>query len=182
MIRIPITWVYEPPRQPIAPMEVGVEGYASFIEEVGRHAGVRIPLIEGFLRDVAPAEGLILFNGSVHPRLALAECAAEEQAQLASRLVPIWLDRARILEGLLEPLSLPAAVDDMTIAEWEGDRAGSGAWGPYGLRDIGKLVGASCALFESARYCYLHSPTHQGLPHLLADYLAAYVDNVLMKA
>jgi len=180
MISIPVTWVYEPPRLPPAPMHVGPEHYARFIEEVGHHAGVSIPLVRGFLRDVAPGEGFILLKASTHPKLVLDECAPERRAELASRLVPIVGDRTRIFENLLEPLSVPAAVDGMTLLEWKvADPVKPGARGPYGLRDIGHLVGASCLEFESARYCYLSSPTHQGLPHLLADYLAAYARTVL---
>jgi len=180
MISIPITWVYEPPELPPGPDSVRPEYYARFIEELGRHAGVTIPLVQGLLRDVAPAEGLIVLNPSAHPKLVLDACAPEMRAQLASRLVPISGSRIRIFESLLEPLSVPAAVDAMTLLEWKTeDPATPGARGPYGLRDIGHLVGASCLEFESARYCYLSSPTHHGLPHLLADYLAAYARTVL---
>jgi len=173
MTSVHITWVYEPTRSSDQSM-LSSQHYAPFIEQVGRYADVSIPLVQGFLRDVAPPEGIILLASSAHPKLVLDECAAEKQANLASRLVPIDESRIRIFDNLLEPLSIPAAVDGMTLHEWESGAGYPGARGPYGLRDIGRLVGASCLLFESARYCYLQSPTHRGLPHLLADYLIAY--------
>jgi len=174
MIPMRITWVYEPPRLPPAPNQVTPQTYARFVDEVGRRAGVDIPLVEGFLRDVAPADGFILLKASAHPGVALDECDVRRQADIASRLIPIDVDRTRILETLLEALSIPAAIDLMSLDEWETkDPATIGAWGLHGRKDIGELVGASCKLYKSARYCYLHSPTHHGLPHLLADYLAA---------
>jgi hypothetical protein len=181
VIPIPITWVDEPRRGPPNSMPSGSQRYARFINEVGRFAGVSIPLVQGFLREVAPSEGIILLDGSAHPTLVLDECAAEERADLARRLVPIDESRIRIFENLLEPLSLPAAVDGMTLMEWESeDPDKPGAYGPYGRRDIAQLVGASCLMYESERYCYLHSLTHNGLPHLLADYLTAYANAVLV--
>jgi hypothetical protein len=181
VIPVPITWVYEPDREPPTPMSAGPEYYARFIDEVGRFAGVSIPMVEGFLRDVAPSEGIILLNGSADVVLVLDECAAEGLADLTRRLVPISEGPIRIFEKLLEPLSLPAAVDWMTHGEWEhADPNKPGAYGPYGRRDIGQLVGARCLMYESERYCYLHSPTHHGLPHLLADYLTAYANAVLV--
>jgi len=99
-----ITWVYEPPRLPPAPNQVTSQYFAPF-EEVGRRAGVDIPLVEGFLRDVAPADGFILLDASAHPLMVINECAPEHQGDLASRLIPIDEDRTRILDTLLEPLS-----------------------------------------------------------------------------
>ena len=106
--------------------------------------------------------------------MALDECSAEQRIELAGRLVPIETSRIRIFEELLEPLSLAAAIDSMSMMEWErGDPHQVGTRGLYGRRDVGQLVGAACLLFKSERYCYLQSPTHRGLPHLLADYLNA---------
>jgi len=157
------------------PNQVTPQIYGRFVEEVGRRAGVDIPFVEGFLRDVAPADGFILLNASAHPVMVVGECAPEQQADLASRLIPIDEDRVRIFEKLLEPLSIPGAIESMSLMEWElQDPATIGARGLYGRHDIGEVVGARCNnLFRSARYCYLESSTHYGLPHLLADYLAA---------
>jgi len=162
-------------------MSGGPEGYAHLVDEIGRFAGVSIPMVEGFLREVTPPEGIILLNGSADTLLVLDECAAEGRLDLARRLVPLGEGQIRIFEKLLEPLSLPAAVDWVTHGEWEhADPDKPGAYGPYGRRDIAQLVGATCLMYESERYCYLHSPTHHGLPHLLADYLTAYANAVLV--
>ena len=182
MIAVPITWVYVPPLRPPDAMSSGPERYAGLIAEIGRFAEVSIPMVQGPLWSVAPLQGIILMSGASHPVVAINECAPERRIDLARRLVPIDVGRTRVFEELLEPLSLPAAVDSMTHLEWEGaDPNKPGARGPYGLREIGRLVGASCLLFESERYCYLHSPTHHGLPHLLADYLTAYANAVLVR-
>ena len=142
-----------------------------------------ISLRHGFLRDVAPSEGFIFLSGSAHPKISLDECAPERRRDLASRLISVGEDRVDILQELLEGLSVAAAIDFMTFAEWKSDTRGQrGARGPYGLRHIGALVGATCLLFESPRYCYLQSSTHFGLPHLLADYLAVYAERVLLTA
>jgi hypothetical protein len=177
MIRVPITFVHQPlPTDSSA----DTQRYARFIGEVEHFAGVSVRQVQGSLRDVASSEGIILMNTSVDPVLALDEFSAAGRAELAARLVPISESRIRIFERLLEPLSLPAAIDTMTFMEWESDDPNSlGARGPYGRRDVGHLVGASCLLFESERYCYLQSPTHHGLPHLLADYLTAYANDFL---
>jgi len=162
---IPITWVYEPPRLPPAPMQVGPEHYARFIEEVGRHAGVSVPLVHGFLRDVAPEEGFILLEASTHPKLVLDEFPPEKRAALAVRLVPMVISRTRIFESLLEPLSVPAAVDSMTLQEWRiADPATPGARGPYGLRDIGHLVGASCLRVRIGSLLLPEQPDPPGPP------------------
>ena len=99
----------------------------------------------------------------------------------ARRLVALGESRVAVFDELLEPLSIAAAVDTMTFMEWRGDSTTArDTRGPYGRRDIGALVGASPLIYKSERYCYLHSKTHHGLPHLLADYLTVYAEKVLL--
>jgi hypothetical protein len=169
-----ITFVSEPARLPHVPGAIGPERFDRFLAAVEQHAGFPVGRVHGFLRDVAPAAGFILLDASADPEMVLDELPPEQRSELASRLVPIGVGQTRIFERVLENLSVPAAVDGLSLFEWEtADPAAPGARGLHGLRDIGQLVGASCLLFESARYCYLTSPVHHGLPHLLVDYLGA---------
>lgn len=151
-------------------MSSGPERYMPFVDAVGRYGGQSVPFIQASLRDAAPTSGFVLFAGA-NVKAALEECPLARRSELASRLIPIDASRTRILERLLEPLSLAAAIDDMSLREWETQTERLGASGLFGLQDVGKRVGAESLLYESERYCYLRSPTHHGLPHLLVDYL-----------
>lgn len=176
-----LSFVREPGRFPVpAGLDTrGLDIYTPFVDAVSRHADVAIPRINGFLRDVAPPDGFILFVGSAE--VSLEECAPERRASLAARMVPLRVPGSRVCEWL-ESFSVPAAVTE--IGSWltdswqSADERPPGAWGLYGIRDIGArigaLVGPGPALFHSARYNYLASPTHEDLPHLLVDYLTAY--------
>jgi hypothetical protein len=175
-----ITLLYEPSREPPGPLQTGPERYDRLAAELARHAASPVERITGYLGDIHP-EGFVLLHSGVHPDLALAECPREIRASLASRLVPLGVSQKGIFE-ILNSLSLPAAVTGVSLWEWEAaDPDEIGAWGLYGLRAIGARVGATSEeLFEtkSARYGYLKSEAHRGLPHLLADYLRAYAETV----
>jgi len=176
MTTMTVHFVHEPPREAL-PAGVGVSGpalYDRFVNELEHHAGIQISRVHGLLRDVAPPNGIVLFDGSADVEIALGECSPGVRADLQARIIPIGATRVRILDNLLEPLSLLAAIDGLSFWEWDTDEPGTkGARGLYGLRELGASVGARCAVFESARYCYLQSEAHDGLPHLLADYLRA---------
>jgi hypothetical protein len=166
-------WTRDLPHRDIS----AAEEHARFIEELACHAASPIRTIEQ-LRE-APASDFIVFAGA-DARISLSECPVEQQASIARRLVPINASRTRIFEELLEPLSLPAAIDDFSMLEWRvrpPDQVGTR--GLHGLRDVGRLAGANCLIFQSERYCFLESSTHRGLPHLLADYLIAYQSAML---
>lgn len=171
MMPLKITWVCEPHDSPsfhLGPNQ-------RFIDEIGRHTGVTVPRVSGRLCDVAPDEGFILLSAS-HPGESLAACATELQQKLAARMVPLDVSRSRIFDRVLEGLSVPAAVDSVSHLEWSQAAPDvTGARGPYGLRSIGTTLGAPCGdgVEGSRNYCYLTSATHQGLPHLLADFLIA---------
>jgi len=127
-----------------------------------------------FLKDLRSDADFVLLSASIAPSLALAECAPQDQTELATKLVPLQVSGTRIFE-MLETLTLPAAVPSLAMAEWQGSRhEEDGASGLYGLKEIGRAAGASCVdLFTSQHYCYLESSSHRGLPHLLSDYLRA---------
>ena len=175
-----ITFVYQRARElPQRDISAANE-HARFIEELADAAKCQISTIEQ-LSD-APASHFIVFAGA-DARATLSECAADKQESIARRLVPINASRPKIFEKLLEPLSVAAAIDGMSMMEWKlGNPHQAGTRGLYGLRDVGKVVGASCLVFQSERYCFLESSAHPGLPQLLADYLAAYQSVVLRNA
>jgi hypothetical protein len=153
---------------------VNPDRYGRFLDEVSHYHGANVPSIEGALQDVARPRGFILFVGS-HVEVALNRCEPEVRRRLAARLLPIEvLNRPKIFERVLEPLSLAGAIDSMSLSEWMSTAATKvGARGLYGRKDVRSQIGASCLLFESERYCYFQSGTHQGLPHLVVDYLKA---------
>jgi hypothetical protein len=180
MTHLAITFVYQWTRDlPHRDVSAAKE-HARFIKELAGCAGCSIQTIEQ-LSD-APASDFIVFAGA-DARVSLSECPIEQQSSIARRLVPINASRSGIFNKLLEPLSLPAAIDGLSMMEWKvGDPNQHGTRGLHGLREVGRLAGASCLLFQSERYCFLESSTHRGLPHLLADYLTAYRSAVLGHA
>lgn len=180
MTPLAITFVYQRTRDmPHRDISAAKE-YARFIDELAGHAACPIQTIE-HLRE-APGSDLIVFAGA-DVRVSLNECPIDEQPTIARRLIPINASRPKIFETLLEPLSLAAAIDDMSMLEWKlRAPEQTGTRGLHGLRDVGKSVGADCLIFQSERYCFLESSTHRGLPHLLADYLSAYQSMVLGHA
>ena len=169
-----LTLVWEPPRLPLTPMSSGPESLSPFLEELARHLGAPVPVEVCFLKDLRSDADFVLLSASIAPSLALAECAPQDQTELATKLVPLQVSGTRIFE-MLETLTLPAAVPSLAMAEWQGSRhEEDGASGLYGLKEIGRAAGASCVdLFTSQHYCYLESSSHRGLPHLLSDYLRA---------
>lgn len=175
MSPLQITYVNEPPRIYPDPYPMRPERYNQFIDAVGRCAGRPVRCVRGFLKDVAPEHGFILLNARVHPRLVVNECAQAGRDSIASRLVPIELTQGRLCESVLEPLSLAGGIDSLSLFDWDlsiwAPAARPGARGLHGLREIGLRIGVSCLTLESPRYGYFTSAKHDGLPHLLVDYL-----------
>lgn len=180
MTPLAITFVYQWTRDMSHRDISAAQEYARFIDELGGHAASPIQTIEQ-LRE-APTSDFIVFAGA-DVRVSLNECPIDQQPSIARRLIPINASRPRIFETLLEPLSLAAAIDDLSMLEWKIRKPEqAGTRGLHGLREVANSVGASCLIFQSARYCFLESSTHRGLPHLLADYLSAYQSIVLGRA
>ena len=170
MTSMRITWICEPDESPafhLAPDE-------ELVRRLGEQLGVAIQRIDGRLCDHAPAEGFILLH-SFHPYDALAACPPAERDGIAARVIAMDVSRSRIFSRVLDGLGLVAAIDYPSHLQWARSPAVPSMSGIFGLKAIASMIGAACepGTESSDRYCYLTSRTHQGLPHLLADYLAA---------
>jgi hypothetical protein len=170
MTSMRITWICEPDESPafhLAPDE-------EFVRRLGQHVGVAIQRIDGRLCDHTPADGFILLH-SFHPHDALAACPPLERDGIAARVIAMDVSRSRIFSRVLDGLGLVAAIDYPSHIEWARSPTIPAVSGFYGLKAIAAMVGAACdpAAGTSDSYCYLTSRTHEGLPHLLADYLVA---------
>ena len=139
--------------------------------ELRRYANV---VICPSLRD-APEDSIILYDGRRDADFALDELAFDKRAGVAPRLIPIGVSRTHVFK-LLERLSLPGAVDDLSLTEWTANPHARGARGVFGLRVVGESIGAHAEYYESGPYCYLASETHRGLPDLLVAYAAAIIE------
>lgn len=174
----PITFVTESPTTDPMPGYAGPRIFLPFIEELEQRAAMPIPVRYGLLKEALPLEGFILLDSPNHPVMTLDEQAPELRAKLAEWIVPIGIHDVghKVYSKVLEPLSLPAAIDGASFQDWRSSsKHGIGARGLYGLHAIAHLIGAECedAFSLSERYCYLTSRVHFGLPHLLLDYLTA---------
>jgi hypothetical protein len=168
MTSLSVAFVYQ---SPAAHPGQGMAVYSRFVAELGQHAASPLETF-GRLHEV-PESAFIIFAGD-DARATLESYPVDQRPSIAARLIPINASRPRIFERLLEPLSIPGAIDSMSLLEWEMQNSSTkGTRGLYGLREIGNAAGAECRLFESKHYCFLQSATHTGLPHLLADYLLA---------
>lgn len=153
-----------------------VERYDDFANALRGHlaaANRDLRAIKGQLHDVVPRTGLVLLCSVDHFEVALSKCEESQRTEIASRLVPIGISGARKKNLVtIERLSLAAATDGLSLLEWSASRGQeNGAWGLYGLRHIGETIGAECFMQETERYCFMNSPSHHSLPHLLAAYL-----------
>ncbi len=177
MTKLRITWVYDAADDGRAP-RVNLGRDEQLINEIGRCAGISIPFVEGRLPDVGPQDGFILWNAHgrdlAEPFAAdTAERAASLVDRFANRLIQIDASTSRIFIGL-ERLCIAAAIDVESHRHWARG-ASSRAQGIYGRRETAEAIGAVCddQRHGSEHYCYIVSDRHDGLPHLLADYLSA---------
>lgn len=168
-----ITLLFEPSADRAIPFAVGPERYQRLADELGRYAGAPVRIVNDLLRK-APADAYVLFAGSGDLSRSLADCGPVLAAQLAPRLVLLDVSWQKAIEQL-EQHRLAGAVDSLRLSEWLARPSSSVA--PFGLRYLAKPLGATCVpmpALRSAHYCLLQSEQHRGMPHLLADYLAAY--------
>ena len=173
MIELSLRWIREPNESP----RINLAHDEAFVRAVANHAGVAIEPIHGRLCDHVPADGFVLLH-SADLHVALAACAPADRVSIAARIVALDVSRSRIFSRVLEGLRLAAAVDYASHLAWSREPsslANSEACGLYGLRSIASAIGATCdsSAGTSENYCFLNSAAHEGLPHLLADYLSA---------
>ena len=153
-----------------------LEDYRPLADAIERHASAQVRRLEGSLAQL-DADGFVVLL-ALDPQLALKECSPEQAAALTPRVVGFAAGPREAVRSL-EKLPTAAVIDRLSLLEWSGD-PDSWARGPAGLRALAKPIGATCSpLFRSERHCLLESSAHEGLPHLLVDYLRAYELQVL---
>jgi hypothetical protein len=173
MANMKITLLIDRPTDPPIPFAAGPETYQRFAEELSTFAGTTVQIV----RD-APVEtlldGYVLWVTSGDPASLLSRCDRVSASRLAARTVLLEGSWQKALEQL-EKYRFAGAVDSLRMSEWLARP--SSCKGPFGLRYLAKPLGARCSTlpwFRSEHYCLLESEQHRGMPHLLADYLAAY--------
>lgn len=146
-----------------------------FVAQIEQRAGIRIEQLDRPPPASLPVDGFLMLAPSVAPTSLLELVPMDQRPALAARLVPIVGDLSHEqIFALLEAHACAAAIDAMSVHDWESRiKVFLGSMGPHGQRRIAPMVSAECGRFESERYCYLRSATHEGLPHLLVDYLRA---------
>jgi hypothetical protein len=79
-----------------------------------------------------------------------------------------------VIQRTIEPLKVAGAIDEFAMIS-DSSPEQPGASGLIGRKDLAPIIGATCGSFPlpSEHYAYLTSETHNGLPHLLVDYLRA---------
>lgn len=178
MTRSAITWVHDGTEPDRARLRFNNGPGERLINEVARYAGVSIPRLDGRLADVAPADGLILWTAygqdvSSPFWAATDEASRDLDERFARRMILIDVSTSRLFDGL-EALQLAAAIASSDHTRWlrTGPLAEQGL---YGRREIAAAIGAKPDETQgSNNYCYMTSDRHEGLPHLLADYLAVF--------
>jgi hypothetical protein len=167
MSELKVLWVNEPRRESAKTSGDLLYDPERFASKLAGHLGA-LSRRDGWLRDIDLDETLIVLAPSDSPTWA----ASEVSPQVAARTVVLGASTPHLCDKLLEPYSLAGAIDTFSLL---GDRRRErlGAQGLYALREPGLATGAKAGPFRSARYCVLTSTIHDGLPHLLADYLQA---------
>ena len=142
------------------------------VEALGNYAGAPV----GRVPHLGAAEpgGFFLVPAIQDLAGLLAGCGPELAAALRPRLITFSSGPAdAVLAAELDRVA--GVVDRLGVLEWAGQQGTGWARGPAGLRRLAEAAGAGCTpLFRGEDYCMLVSEAHDGLPHLLADYLRAY--------
>lgn len=158
--------------------ESGTHQYARFLGALGRYLGEAVPLVRVPLCDVkSPVDFVILETFDVEQ--SLAGCADNERSQLAKRLIPVYPRRGRgVLHSQMERLPLVGALESLSIGiQDSADSMSPKAEGLTGRRDLASLIEVPCAddlMMPPSGYCFMESTKHNGLAHLLADYLRCF--------
>jgi hypothetical protein len=148
-------------------------GYLRFAAELGRHLGAPVPLVEDQLRN-ASRDGFVVIDPISDIASELDACDPELRASLPARLVVLRVSRGDLPE-VLTTVQPAGAIESMSFFAWKRrPEEATGASGLYGFASLASKSGATCSGLPAPEpYCLLESDTHQGLPHLLVDYLRA---------
>jgi hypothetical protein len=159
-----------------APLDA--DDYDRFAEAIGRHAGTPVRRLSGPLVPPAP-DGFVVLAAVRDIGSAVGDCPPELERSLRRRIVS-FASSPRDSVRVAEREGVAGVIDALSFLEWGSQKRRNWARGPVGLRSLGPAIGATCvSLFKSETHCLLESTTHDGLPHLLVDYLRAYDAEVL---
>lgn len=168
-----ITYICEP--QDVQSGTGSRDTYRRLLEAIGRRAEREISVRCGPPGEILRTQGYLLCNFNRSLAQALDELPPLQKIEVAERLVAILPYRRgeRVFKLILEPYRLAGGITDFAIWSWEHSSPEEcRAWGLYGRRDIGNILGAEVVLSEeSEHYYHLLSRRHFGLPHLFVDYL-----------
>ena len=145
--------------------------YRALATALEPHTHSPVRWVDGTLADLDD-DGFVVLVTVRDVESALTDAGPERATRLRPRLV-ISDGSPREALTALEHTATAAALDRLSLLEWSPERGF--ARGPAGLRSVGEAIGAGCvALFGGDRHCLLESHRHDGLPHLLVDYLREY--------
>ena len=157
----------------VAESHVNPGRYRELAQALEDYAGSPVRWIDGSLADVED-DSFVLFASLRDAPSALGELDPARADHVRRRLV-VFEAGPREALAATEVTPVAAAVDRLSLLEWSGAEYQGGARGPVGLRRVGESIGAACTpIFDGDPYCLLESDRHEGLPHLLVDYLRAY--------
>ena len=174
---VPITVLYEPPRQPVTVR--GAEGqwsdplarYRNLAEALQRHTSGPVTLRTGFLRDAPP--GVVLVRSSGYDEMMNE--VAEAGTAVATRTILLDADRSNVF-GLLERYGFAGAVEKHRFFEWRSDPSHDSGGGLHCRRELIGAVGGVCLdleSFQTEHYCVVRTDRYATLPALLVGYAQA---------
>lgn len=148
--------------------------YAAFLDSLGQRLGQAIPSVALPLCEVKLQADFVILE-TLDVDQSLAKCDLSEQAALANRLIPIYPRRGKgTFHAQMERLSLAGALEAHAVAGWSRMATAERTEGLTGRRNVAALINATCMddlTMPPAGYCFMVSTRHDGLAHLLADYL-----------
>jgi len=159
------------------PFAAGPERYHRLADELGRYAGTTVRTVQEFTPE-SVKDGYLLWVTSGDPTRLLGGLPPTVANHLTARTVLVDVSWQQALEQL-DRYRFAAAVDSLRFSEWLARP--SSARGPFGLSRLASVIGASCISLPGLRsrhYCLLEGGPHQGMPHVLADYLWAYDEDL----
>jgi len=158
--------------------ESGTHQYARFLDDLGRYLGEAVPLARVPLCEVKQSVDFVILE-TLDVEQSLARCDDNHRSQLAKRLIPLYPRRGRgLFHSQMERLPLVGALEALRVGSQDlADAVSPKAHGLTGRRDLASLIGITCAddlMMPPSGYCFMESTKHNGIAHLLADYLRCF--------